>query len=276
MKGETMSKTFDELDFTDDYMFCKVMEENEDLCKQLIEIILEKKIRKVVIKQKQKSIDVKADSRGVRLDVYVEDEADTVFDLEMQAANKLYLPLRTRYYQGMIDLNLLGKGIKYNELRETYIIFICVDKPFEDGKLHKYTFINTCQEDKERLLNDNCTKIFVTPKGEADDISDELKAFLQYLVDKIPRDEFTKKLDAEVNHIRASYERRLEYMTLYDKYEEIREEGRIEGREESIPIFAKTLAELGLNENEILAQEVQKFGVDQDKAKNLIESTMHA
>lgn len=107
-------------------------------------------------------------------------------------------------------------------------------------------------------------------------ISDELKAFLQYLVDKIPRDEFTKKLDAEVNHIRASYERRLEYMTLYDKYEEIREEGRIEGREESIPIFAKTLAELGLNENEILAQVVQKFGVDQDKAKNLIESTMHA
>ena len=97
-------------------------------------------------------------------------------------------------------------------------------------------------------------------------ISDELKAFLQYLVDKIPRDEFTKKLDAEVNHIRASYERRLEYMTLYDKYEEIREEGRIEGRiegrEESIPIFAKTLAELGLNENEILAQVVQKFEVE--------------
>ena len=39
-------KTFDELGFTDDYMFCKLLTENPDICRRLLEVILDKNIKK--------------------------------------------------------------------------------------------------------------------------------------------------------------------------------------------------------------------------------------
>lgn len=41
------------------------------------------------------------------------------------------LPLRVRYYQGMIDQEILSSGTDYIFLKETYIIFICTYDPFE-------------------------------------------------------------------------------------------------------------------------------------------------
>ena len=43
-----MSKRYEELDFTDDFIFCKIMYNNEPLCRELLEVILGKKIRKIV------------------------------------------------------------------------------------------------------------------------------------------------------------------------------------------------------------------------------------
>ncbi len=94
-------KEYDELLFTDDFLFCKVLENNEDLCKELLELILGKKIRRVNYLAKQKVIDITSDGKGVRLDVYLEDDENTVFDIEMQTTTSRYLPKRTRYYQGM-------------------------------------------------------------------------------------------------------------------------------------------------------------------------------
>lgn len=39
-------KKYEKLTFTDDFMFCKVMQNNPDLCKHLIELIIGKKITK--------------------------------------------------------------------------------------------------------------------------------------------------------------------------------------------------------------------------------------
>lgn len=45
-----MNKTYEEmyenLNFTDDFMFCKILENNLDLCKELLELILNIKIKK--------------------------------------------------------------------------------------------------------------------------------------------------------------------------------------------------------------------------------------
>ena len=37
-------KSYEELEFTDDFLFCKIMENNVDLCKELTELILDRKI----------------------------------------------------------------------------------------------------------------------------------------------------------------------------------------------------------------------------------------
>ena len=61
------------------------------------------------------------------------------YDIEMQNTRKYNLRKRTRYYQGMIDLNILSKGSNYNALKETYIIFICTFDEF--GEYLLYIFI---------------------------------------------------------------------------------------------------------------------------------------
>ena len=41
---EEMEKNFDELTFSDDFMFCKVLSNNPDLCKEMVEMITGRKV----------------------------------------------------------------------------------------------------------------------------------------------------------------------------------------------------------------------------------------
>ena len=73
----------------------------------------------------QKPIEITADGKGVRFDVYSEDDSNTIYDCEMQTIDNRSLPKRTRYYQGMIGLSLIERGADYEKLKRSYIIFIC-------------------------------------------------------------------------------------------------------------------------------------------------------
>ena len=207
-------KEYDELLFTDDFLFCKVLENNEELCKELLELILRKKIRKINYLAKQKVIDITSDGKGIRLDVYLEDDENTVFDIEMQTTTSKDLPKRTRYYQGMIDLNLIEKGAGYEELKKSYIIFICMKNPFKQKDLHLYTFENRCHEDAKLLLGDESTKVILTPDGNANDVSNDLSEFLNYLAGKGGNSSFVARLNEAVNKAKKKEEWRMEYMTL--------------------------------------------------------------
>lgn len=62
------------------------------------------------------------------------------------------LAKRTHYYQGMIDMALLGKGkdATYDQLNTSFIIFICTFDLFGKG-LPMYTFRHRCVE-KENVM----------------------------------------------------------------------------------------------------------------------------
>lgn len=75
-------KSFDELTIADDYMFCTVMQDDE-ICKELLSIILKDKIGKIVRLFKQKPIENQIASKGVRLDVMIEDDTGKLYDIEM-------------------------------------------------------------------------------------------------------------------------------------------------------------------------------------------------
>ena len=117
-------KKYEELDITDPFIFAKVMSEKE-LCKPLLENILNIKIRDIVYVDYEETIQMTVKSKGIRLDIYVEDDNNTVFNLEMQTTTYKELPKRSRYYQGIIDLNMIEKGESYDILKESYVIFIC-------------------------------------------------------------------------------------------------------------------------------------------------------
>lgn len=64
-------KSYDTLDFTDDFLFCKILTTDLELTRELLEIILNTRIRKVKIAESQKGMKLTPYGRGVRLDVYV-------------------------------------------------------------------------------------------------------------------------------------------------------------------------------------------------------------
>jgi len=98
------------LGISNDFLFGKVMQDTE-LCKELLMRILpELDIDHVEYPELQKGIKPDMDAKSVRLDVYVRDGKETIYDIEMQVADTRELPKRARYYQSMIDLQMIDKG----------------------------------------------------------------------------------------------------------------------------------------------------------------------
>ena len=223
-----MAKAYEELELKDDFMFSVIMRDPKYV-KPFLETILRIKIAKIEYPEVQKNIDIAAGAKGIRLDVYVEDEKHTVFNLEMQTTTARNLPKRMRYYQGMIDLNILEKGDDYNHLKKSYVIFICTFDPFGLGR-HIYTFENRCSEDTTLTLNDGTVKIILNTKGTLDDVSPEMKRLLDYVDGKGVSDTFTRDLEEAVQSARQNEKWRLDYMTLQQEYRERFREGKIEGK----------------------------------------------
>ena len=225
-----MAKAYEELELKDDFMFSVIMRDPKYV-KPFLETILRIKIAKIEYPEVQKNIDIAAGAKGIRLDVYVEDEKHTVFNLEMQTTTARNLPKRMRYYQGMIDLNILEKGDDYNHLKKSYVIFICTFDPFGLGR-HIYTFENRCSEDIALTLNDGTVKIILNTKGTLDDVSPEMKRLLDYVDGKGVSDTFTRDLEEAVQSARQNEKWRLDYMTLQQEYRERFQEGKAEGIKE--------------------------------------------
>ena len=104
-----MEKTIQTLNLSDDFLFAKVMADSE-ICRRVLEKILQVPIRRISAPTAQRTIDILFEGKGVRLDVYVNDDEGTVYNIEMQCIKKRNLPKRTRYYAGSIDLDLIACG----------------------------------------------------------------------------------------------------------------------------------------------------------------------
>ena len=227
-----MEKAFEELQIKDDFMFSIVMR-NPKFCKPFLERVLGIKISRIEYPKSQETIDLSADAKSVRLDIYVEDGNNTVYNIEMQTAGNRNIPKRARYYQGMIDLNLLEKGDNYKELKRSYIIFVCTFDLFGEGR-HIYTFENRCIQNPDLSLGDNTTKMILNTKGILDDVTPEMKRLLNFIDGKEPEDDFTKELDEAVRSVRNNEKWRLDYMTLQMHYQEKYEQGMQQGMQQGM------------------------------------------
>ena len=253
---------------TENFLFEKVMH-NKRICKRLIEKILDITIQSIEFPEAEKSITIRRDSKSVRLDVYVTDDTGRVYDIEMQCTNPFddELVKRTRYYQGMVDMDLIDKGMNYTELNSTYIIFICTFDLFGLG-YPIYTFRNICLEDNTLELNDGTTKLFlnstsVIPYESPDtfpcsNLDDDIFYFLQYINGHAPQGTFVNEINAEVSKVKESKEMEISYMKYAMEIERHRreaknigiaigrEEGLATGRKENSREIALSMLKKGL------------------------------
>ena len=210
-------KKWEDLTITDDFMFCKVMSD-PDICKELLEILLHIKIERLEFQEPQKSFKLTSESRGIRLDVYVKD-SNRVFDIELQTTNERNLELRTRYYQGVMDISELEKGEFFSNMKESYIIFICMFDPF-GADMPIYTVKQTFEENEKLIFDDKTHKIFYNVNAFEKLSNDiETKAFLEYLCKHQSTTKFTQSLETAVYRNKNNQNWRQDYMTLaYDMY----------------------------------------------------------
>lgn len=258
------NKTLQDLNLADDFLFAKVME-NEEVCKKVLEKILGFEIKKVRSVESQLTKDVAYDAKSIRLDIFLTDDMKNAYTVEMQTVNKYNISKRARYYHGVVDVDqLLKEGMSYNELNDNYVIFICTFDALKKG-LHQYTFESICIEDGQTKLNDGVHTIVLNTKGVADDVDAEMKAFLDYVensTDEIvshSNSSLLNTLHKQVKEIKSSSTAGVEYMKLDEMIkkgvEEGREEGIRDGRAQGIRsekiCTAKKLLGKGLNKNEI-------------------------
>ena len=195
-----MIKRFEDLTLQDDFMFCKVMQ-NPDLCKRLIEMILSDTIGKITYISIQHNIKNYEQAKSVRFDVLVQTENGKFYDIEMQVSNEKNTPKRMRFYQAAIDISFLDKGNSYNNLNDSFIIFICTFDAI--GKNRPiYIFENICIEDKNISLQDGTKKVIINSEAFENTEDKELKEFLEYLKTGKTKSKFTREIEAMIQTIK--------------------------------------------------------------------------
>ena len=174
-----LQKQWERLTFTDDFIFSRVMHD-ENICRQVVELILGVRIGKIHYLSAQDEHKTDLDSMRIIMDVFLRDE-DRIITVEMQTGHKKELPKRSRYYQSVADVSTTPTGAKYRNLPDNILIFICTFDPF-DRVLPRYTFQYTCDEDPELKLKDGSLRIFLNATAtELSDLDQKLQAFYHYL-----------------------------------------------------------------------------------------------
>ena len=184
-----MTQKWEELGLSDNFIFQKVML-NEELCKKILSEILGKEVTGIDYSAYEKTVEIRRDAKGIRLDVYIKDEEKTIYNVEIQNTDMDNLPKRSRYYHDLIDLDLMEKGEPYESLNHSYVIFICNFDIFGKG-CYKYTFQNRCMEEEGLELGDGSTTIFMNTGGYKGDISKDCEVFLYMPVE--PFEAFPKE-----------------------------------------------------------------------------------
>ena len=237
MKQTRKMKSYEELRYPDDFMFGKVMEDKE-LCRDVLECLLQKPIGELTQVQTQKELRYTADGKPIRLDVYNEDDGGAVYDAEMENLNHKTvetheLPKRSRFYQASIDIDFMNKGNSYRILPESNVLFICTFDPFKRGKC-RYTFRERCDEELNLLLKDGTQKLFYNCTYTGEDIPDDLRRFYDYVETGEPKSELTERIESAVNKARRNEVWRTEYMKEWVVLMDAKDEGREEGRDKEI------------------------------------------
>ena len=272
------SKPWKELTIADNFIFCKVMQ-NERLCRGVLETLLGIKVSRIDYLQTENPIENFYDSRGIRLDVYVKDSG-RIFNIEIQTGNYDDLILRARYYLSSSDVATTKRRTKFKDIRETYILFICKDDPFGEG-IPRYTKLTKFLETDRISYDDKSHNVFYNCSAWEKEEDPEIREVLKFIYGLKPDSGIALEMDEAASLAKQKSELEDEYMyfsdILEDEKEEAREiglaegrakglkeglaEGRMEGHAEGLETgrhqqkieSAKTAISLGLSEQQVVA-----------------------
>ena len=188
--------------------------------------------------ESQKPLKFESDAHGVRFDAFL--KSDKLWaEIEMQTGESPPLDKRARYYHANMDLDFLEQGRPYDDLKPSYVIFICIFDRFKRDE--PVYFFRSWDVEKGLPLDDLSYTIVLNTKCSSEKVPEALKPFYEYLNDpkKNQASELTRMIDERVRKFNSDGWRK-KYMTFeYMLNERERkglelgiEQGRSEGRSE--------------------------------------------
>ena len=267
-----LQKQWESLTFTDDFIFSRVMHD-ENICRQVVELILGVRIGKIHYLSAQDEHKTDPDSMRIIMDVFLRDD-NRIITVEMQTGRKKELPKRSRYYQSVADVSTTPTGAKYRNLPDNILIFICTFDPF-DRAFPRYTFQYTCNEDPTLKLKDGSLRIFLnTTATELSDLDQKLQAFYHYLQKGVVESELAQIISKSITTLKNNSLERRHYMTWAVKMADARYDGYDEGYEKGISIGLTTGREegisIGLERGRATGREEGAYQTKLETAKTMI------
>ena len=227
------NKRLQDLTIKDNFMFCAVMSEEEN-CTRFLEMVLGFPISRIDVSYERNMV-YHPEYKGIRLDVYAKDQNNKRYNVEMQVKRDVALVKRSRYYHSQMDMELLAAGTGYEELPDTFVIFLCDYDPFGRG-LYCYTCGTKCKEDASVECDDGCQTIYLSTKGKnAEKLPESLVRFLKFVAADIEQsesdfeDEFVGQLQKSIHNVKESREMGERYMIFEEMMRDERKAGREEG-----------------------------------------------
>ena len=273
------------LPFTDDRIFMNVMR-SPKICRALLELILpNEEIGAIRLKKSdnplidnseidegadenlsvemQKTLKLEADAHGVRFDAFVA-SSKLWADIEMQTDNDSKIDKRARYYHANMDLDFLEQGQSYENLKPSYVIFICTFDRFKRDE--PVYFFRSWDVEKGLPLDDLSYTIVLNTKCSPEKVPEALKPFYEYLNDpkKNEASELTRMIDERVRKFNSD-EWRKKYMTFEYILNEQKRESFAEGAAQKQREIAKSMKDEGIAKEVIekitglSAEEVEKL-----------------
>lgn len=223
--------------FSNSFTFAKVLGDNPDLCKQVIERILGVEIKDLVMVSAEETFSL-IEEKGIRCDILASD-SDTYYEVEMQAYSDSDLDRRMQYYESAITMRSARKYMAYAEIPPRVLIMICNYDHYKGG-LSYYSFSMRCNEAYEIVQDRGTVTIVINASVIDPNLPEDLAKFIRYVqnneVDQ--SDKLVCDLDSAIDEaIRdeswVSFVNNIEREMINREYQSKRE-GRIEGRIEEI------------------------------------------
>ena len=228
LSEEELQEKWEKLTFTDNFIFSHVMHD-EDICRQVVELILGVRIGKIHYLSAQDEHKTDPDSMRIIMDVFLRDE-NRIITVEMQTGHKKELPRRSRYYQSVADVSTTPTSSRYPNLPDNILIFICTFDPF-DRNFPRYTFQYTCKEAGHQLkLEDGSLRIFLnTATEDLINLDQKLQAFYHYIQKGVVESDLVQNISRKITSLKNDSIVRRFYMTWSITMADMRRDGFEEG-----------------------------------------------
>lgn len=258
-----LKKTLQEMNLLDDYLFGTMVDDpriGERFAKTLLRIILGKEIPVLKVIPQKTYAGADTNYRGIRLDVYLEEEGDsvtnsTIYDVEPDNnfSCRKQLPKRVRFYHAMIDQKSLASGEDYRNLKNVFVIMILSYDPFGFDRM-VYTIRSKCEEMPQMPYDDGARTLFLYTRGTEGNPPKELGQFLHYMEKTVAENavnENLREIQRMVELVKTDKEVLVNYMKIFEREQMLVEEGIGQGENRKLKELIQKKLEKGKSVEEI-------------------------